>query len=87
MQGDPDFEARVIKIIAKQAGELGGKQVAPGSSLQDLGFDSFDAVSLMFALEEEFHVEIPDEKVRGLTTVGDIVAQLRQLCAVRQTAS
>jgi acyl carrier protein len=83
----PDFEGRVIEIIVKQAGELRGKQVVPGSSLENLGFDSFDAVSLMFALEDEFHVEIPDEKVRGLTTVSDIVAELRQLCAAQRPSS
>lgn len=39
----------------------------------DLGADSLDVVDLVMSLEEEFDVEVPDEEVENMKTVGDIV--------------
>lgn len=39
----------------------------------DLGADSLDVVELIMSIEDEFEVEVPDEKIEGITTVGDIV--------------
>ena len=39
----------------------------------DLGADSLDVVDLVMSLEEEFNIEIPDEEVENIKTVGDIV--------------
>ena len=39
----------------------------------DLGADSLDVVDLVMALEDEFAVEIPDEAVENIKTVGDVV--------------
>lgn len=40
---------------------------------EDLEADSLDAVELIMAVEEEFDVEIPDEKATEMKTVKDIV--------------
>ena len=40
---------------------------------EDLGADSLDVVDLIMSLEEEFDVEIPDEAVENIKTVGDVV--------------
>ena len=39
----------------------------------DLGADSLDVVDLVMSLEEEFDIEIPDDAVEDIKTVGDIV--------------
>lgn len=39
----------------------------------DLGADSLDVVDMVMSLEEEFDVEIPDEEIESMKTVGDIV--------------
>ena len=39
----------------------------------DLGADSIDVVDLIMSLEDEFEVEMPDEDVANIKTVGDIV--------------
>lgn len=39
----------------------------------DLGADSLDVVDLVMSFEDEFGVEIPDEAVETIRTVGDIV--------------
>ena len=43
------------------------------SIIDDLGADSLDVDDLVMSLEEEFDVEIPDEEVENIKTVGDIV--------------
>lgn len=43
------------------------------SFIDDLGADSLDLVDLMMALEEEFDIEVTEDEVENLKTVGDIV--------------
>ncbi len=46
--------------------------------LEDLNATSMDAVDLIVAIESATDVEIPDEAVDGIHTVGDIVSYLRE---------
>ncbi len=48
------------------------------SLLEDLGADSLDLVELIMAMEEEFNIEIPDEDVEQLRTVGDAVSYIKE---------
>jgi acyl carrier protein len=41
--------------------------------LGDLDLDSLDTVELTLGLEERFGIEVPDEELEGLTTIGDAV--------------
>ena len=41
--------------------------------LEDLGTDSLDVVEMLMSVEDEFDVEIPDEKIEDLKTIGDVV--------------
>lgn len=43
------------------------------SITDDLGADSLDVVDLVMSIEEEFGVEIPDDQVENVKTVGDMV--------------
>lgn len=43
---------------------------------EDLGLNSLDAIELMFKVEEEFDLEIPDADLQALRTVGDLVGYL-----------
>ena len=49
------------------------KVTMDASITDDLGADSLDVVDLVMSLEEEFDVEIPDNQVENIKTVGDIV--------------
>ena len=40
---------------------------------EDLGADSLDVVDLIMAIEDEFEVEVLDEDIEKVVTVGDIV--------------
>ena len=41
--------------------------------IDDLGADSLDIVDMVMSLEEEFDIEIPDEEIENMKSVGDIV--------------
>lgn len=44
----------------------------------DLGADSLDAVDMLMSLEDEFDVEIPDEEIENIRTVGDLVSYIEE---------
>ena len=46
--------------------------------MQDLQADSLDVVDIAMSLEDEFGVEIPDEDLEKVQTVGDIVRYLEE---------
>ena len=63
----------VKELVAEQLDVDAEKVVAEANIQDDLGADSLDVVDLVMSLEEEFDVEIPDEAVKDIKTVGDIV--------------
>lgn len=64
---------KVKELIAEQL-DVKADDITEASSIQDdLGADSLDVVDLVMALEDEFEVEIPEEQVENIKTVGDIV--------------
>ena len=64
---------KVKDIIVDQLDVDEDKVKMEASISEDLGADSLDIVDLVMSLEEEFDVEIPDEQVENVKTVGDIV--------------
>lgn len=44
----------------------------------DLGLSSLDVINVVVAFEEEFDIEIPDQKIKELNTVGDIIEYIEQ---------
>jgi acyl carrier protein len=65
---------KIRDIIVDQLDAEADDVTAEASIIDDLGADSLDVVDLISAVEDEFDVQIPDEKVEGIKTVGDIVA-------------
>jgi acyl carrier protein len=53
--------------------------IRPESTLESLGLDSLDTITLLFELETRVGVSIPDEAARGVRTVGDIIERIRDL--------
>ena len=64
---------KVKEIICDQLDLDEEKVTLEASITEDLGADSLDVVDLVMSLEEEFNIEIPDEEVENIKTVGDIV--------------
>ncbi len=64
---------KVREIICDQLDLEEDKVTMTSSITDDLGADSLDVVDLVMSIEEEFDVEIPDDQVEKVNTVGDIV--------------
>lgn len=70
---EDSIKAKVIKLIADQAG-VAEASISGSTSLQaDLELDSLDIMDLLLVLEEEFDMQIPDEELNKIQTVTDIV--------------
>jgi len=71
-------QQEVITAIAA-ARKLSPERISLDTTFEELGVDSLDSLTIMFALEERFDVSIPDEAVRDMRTVGDVVDGLQRL--------
>ena len=69
-------EQQVKKIVAEQLGVKEEEVVDTASFTEDLGADSLDVVELVMAFEDEFGIDIPDEEVGEIKTVGDAVTYI-----------
>ncbi|ADK81014.1 MULTISPECIES: acyl carrier protein [Sediminispirochaeta] len=73
---DELFE-KVKKLISEKLEVEPEKVTMEASFRQDLGADSLDTYELVYAIEEEMKITIPDEKANEFETVGDAVEFLR----------
>ena len=64
---------KIKDIIVEQLDDEEDAVTMEASITDDLGADSLDVVDLVMSIEESFDVEIPDEEVENIKTVGDIV--------------
>lgn len=64
---------QVKKIVVEQLGVEPDEVQMTSTFVDDLGADSLDIVELIMAFEEEFNIEIPDEKAEKIKTVEDVV--------------
>lgn len=70
---------KVAEIIAKELNSKKENITMKTRLVEDLGADSLDAVEIMFALEEEFGIEIDDDSAQSIKTVGDLVNYIEKL--------
>lgn len=75
-----DVAGRVISVIAKFK-KIPEDTIKPETTLESFGLDSLDGLNLIFELEEEFDITIPDEQALKLKTVGEIIENLEKLLA------
>ena len=55
------------------------EEIDPDQLLTELGFDSLDALNILFALEETFGITIPDEQARSCRTVREMTTTVEGL--------
>ena len=70
------MKEKIISLISKTITVDVDKISAETSFIDDLELDSLDIVELMMKIEDEFNIEIPEEDVESLKTVGDVVSYL-----------
>ncbi len=63
----------VKEVVIEQLNVAADEVKEESKFIEDLGADSLDVVELVMAFEEEFDIEIPDEKAESILTVGDAI--------------
>ena len=77
-----DLIQRVLKSIATSK-RIPLETVTIDSSFEQLNIDSMDAVEILFALENEFDINIPDEEVRSVRNVRQMCEGVEKLVAAK----
>jgi acyl carrier protein len=77
-----DLIQRVLKSIATSK-RIPLETVTIDSSFEELNIDSMDAVEILFALENEFDINIPDEDVRSVRNVRQMCEGVEKLVAAK----
>ena len=67
-----EIESKLIELAAKQAG-VKVETVTPATHfVNDLEFDSLDVTEYVMEVEDEFHINVPDDRIEKLASVRDV---------------
>ncbi|QNO16376.1 acyl carrier protein [Alkalicella caledoniensis] len=69
---------KVKKIVVEHTSVSEDSVTLEASFQDDLDLDSLDIMDLLMVLEEEFDVQIPDEELQKMKTVGDVVSYISE---------
>ena len=64
---------RIRDLLAEQLDVEADQITMESDILRDFGADSLDVVDMVMTLEDEFDIEVPDEAIEEMHTVGDVV--------------
>jgi acyl carrier protein len=81
-----DLIQRVLNVIASSK-RIPRETVTIDSGFEQLGIDSMDAVEILFALENEFDISIPDDEVRSVRNVRQMCEGVERLVAAKSDAA
>jgi acyl carrier protein len=70
-----------VQMIAATKYSLDPATITPASTLESLGLDSLDLIELLFDVEDEFGIRVPQDGGSALktATIADIVESIRKL--------
>jgi acyl carrier protein len=75
-----DTTEKVLDLIASTK-RLPREQVSLTSTFEELGLDSLDALNLIFAVEDQFDLSVPDNVANSIHSVPELVEKLKLLLA------
>ena len=79
------IEDRIKAIIIDKLGPTDTANITVNSDLrEDLGCDSLDVVELIMEFEKEYNIDIPDDAVLSMNTVGEISKYIEKRLAERK---
>ena len=78
--------SRVTGVIAKSQ-KIPPETVTIDKTFEELKIDSLDGINILFALEGEFDISIPDEEVRTVRNVRDMCAGVERLLAAKNASA
>jgi len=74
----PAVLERVLRTLADTQ-KLPLEQITPDATFEQLNIDSLDGINILFALENEFDINIPDESARLVRDVRQLAAGVQKL--------
>ena len=79
-------EQALIEIITRER-KCKPEDVTAETGLDTLGIDSLQAITILYELEERFEIEIPNELIEQLETVGDIISAINAILYEKEDAN
>ena len=73
-----EIEEKLVAIVRAEKNIAEG-DLTPDTELAAAGIDSLDALTILFAIEEQFRISIPDDRARALRTFGDMIDVVESL--------
>ncbi len=80
-----DLGAHVIRVIS-QTQRIPVESISLDSTFEQLKIDSLDGINIVFAIENEFAISIPDEGAQNLQGVRQTVEGVRKLLQEKSEA-
>ena len=78
--------ARITGVIAKTQ-HVPPESVTIDSTFEELKIDSLDGINILFALESEFDVDIPDDAARQIRSVREMAEGIAKLVAAKAVST
>src|SRR5580658_10117267 len=85
-EASDELIARVTAVIAKTQ-RIPPETVTIDKTFEELKIDSLDGINILFALEGEFDLDIPDDAAHGIRTVREMVEGIEKLLAAKSQAT
>lgn len=67
-----EIEEKLIAIV-RQEKDIPADLLRSETQLADAGIDSLDSLTILFAIEEQFGISVPDNEARAMQTFGDML--------------
>jgi len=81
-----EIASRCIDIIARSK-SISPDTVTLASTFEELNIDSLDKINISFEVEEAFNIDIPDEALGTIRTVGDMVDGVTKLHSAKPSSA
>lgn len=72
------IEQKLIEIVRREK-NIPNDLLRTETLLADAGIDSLDSLTILFGVEEEFRISVPDDRARAMKTFGDMVDLVEEL--------
>lgn len=81
MAVEASVSGRIVSALAEHLKRDAGSIKQTDRLRDDLGLDSMATIELLYRIEEAFDLQIPDQDLPGLSTVGDVTRYVQQRVA------
>ncbi len=83
---DSELTRRVLDVVARTQ-KLPRESLTLDKTFEELKIDSFDGINILFALESEFNIEIPDDSLDKVRLIREMAEGVEKLIAAKAGAN